>query len=93
MAEILQMVVILNLDSVSMKSRTKYYYYRKKSEDRINSFPQWTTEIEGLTIHFVGLFSEKKDAIPILLCHGWPGGIHSAYHGDRIMLTTSQEVF
>jgi len=28
-----------------------------------------------MTIHFVGLFSEKKDAIPILLIHGWPGEI------------------
>lgn len=46
---------------------------RKSSEDRINSFPQWTAEIEDLTIHFAGLFSRKKDAIPILLIHGWPG--------------------
>lgn len=46
---------------------------RESSEDRINSFPQYTTEIEGLTIHFVGLFSERKDAVPILLLHGWPG--------------------
>jgi microsomal epoxide hydrolase len=30
-------------------------------------------EVEGLNIHFVGLFSEKPDAIPILLIHGWPG--------------------
>lgn len=51
---------------------------RKKSEERINSFPQWTTEIEGMTIHFVGLFSEKKDAIPILLIHGWPGKTRSS---------------
>lgn len=49
------------------------YHTRKSSEDRINSFPQYTTEIEGLAIHFVGLFSERKDAVPILLLHGWPG--------------------
>lgn len=48
---------------------------RKTSEKRINGFPQWTTEIEDMAIHFVGLFSEKKDAIPILLIHGWPGKI------------------
>lgn len=46
---------------------------RKKSEERINSFPQWTAEIEDMTIHFVGLLSQKKDAVPILLIHGWPG--------------------
>ncbi|KAJ5538459.1 hypothetical protein N7494_007938 [Penicillium frequentans] len=58
---------------VAMKDQWLRSYKWKTSEDRINSFPQWTTEIEGLVIHFVGLFSEKKDAIPILLCHGWPG--------------------
>lgn len=46
---------------------------RKTSEDRINNFPQFETGIEGLTIHFVGLFSEKQDAVPLLLLHGWPG--------------------
>jgi microsomal epoxide hydrolase len=49
---------------------------RKSSEDRINTFPQFVTDIEGMTIHFVGLFSEKKDAVPLLLLHGWPGMSH-----------------
>ncbi|KAJ5639380.1 uncharacterized protein N7484_007242 [Penicillium longicatenatum] len=57
----------------TMKDQWLRSYKWKTSEDRINTFPQWTTEIEGLTIHFVGLFSERRDAIPILLCHGWPG--------------------
>ncbi|RDW86741.1 epoxide hydrolase family protein [Aspergillus mulundensis] len=42
-------------------------------EEQVNCFPQYTTEIEGLTIHFAALFSEKTDAIPIVLLHGWPG--------------------
>ncbi|GAB1201447.1 hypothetical protein APSETT445_000021 [Aspergillus pseudonomiae] len=58
---------------VAMKDHWLRSYKWRASEDRINSFPQWTTEIEGLTIHFAGLFSEKQDAIPILLAHGWPG--------------------
>ncbi|PWY75919.1 epoxide hydrolase [Aspergillus eucalypticola CBS 122712] len=45
----------------------------RSAESRINSFPQFTYDIEGLTIHFVALFSERKDAIPIVLLHGWPG--------------------
>ncbi|BCS02958.1 epoxide hydrolase [Aspergillus luchuensis] len=45
----------------------------RSAESRINSFPQFTFDIEGLTIHFVALFSERKDAIPIVLLHGWPG--------------------
>ncbi|PYH89173.1 alpha/beta-hydrolase [Aspergillus ellipticus CBS 707.79] len=35
-------------------------------ETRANSFPQFTTQIEGLTVHFVALLSQKPDAIPIL---------------------------
>ncbi|KAL4870773.1 hypothetical protein BDV12DRAFT_43884 [Aspergillus spectabilis] len=42
-------------------------------EERANSFPQFTTEIEGLSIHFAALFSEKSDAVPLVLLHGWPG--------------------
>ncbi|KAL4818094.1 Alpha/Beta hydrolase protein [Aspergillus spinulosporus] len=42
-------------------------------EEHANSFPQYTTEIEGLIIHFAALFSEKADAVPIVLLHGWPG--------------------
>ncbi|KAJ5197960.1 uncharacterized protein N7498_007077 [Penicillium cinerascens] len=58
---------------ITMREQWLRSYKWKASEDRINSFPQWTTEIEDMTIHFVGLFSENKDAIPILLIHGWPG--------------------
>lgn len=39
----------------------------------MNSFPQFTTEIEGLTVHFAALFSQREDAVPIALLHGWPG--------------------
>jgi len=51
---------------------------RRAQEKKINEFPQWTAAIkddDGLeyTVHFVGLFSEKKDAIPLVLLHGWPG--------------------
>ncbi|KAL2838757.1 Alpha/Beta hydrolase protein [Aspergillus pseudodeflectus] len=45
----------------------------REVEARANSFPQYTTEIEGLTVHFAALFSEKADAVPIVLLHGWPG--------------------
>ncbi|OJJ79730.1 epoxide hydrolase family protein [Aspergillus glaucus CBS 516.65] len=45
----------------------------KATEARINEFPQFTTTIEGMTIHFAALFSEREDAVPLLLLHGWPG--------------------
>ncbi|OOQ81806.1 epoxide hydrolase [Penicillium brasilianum] len=58
---------------IDMKEQWLQSYNWKTTEDRINSFPQWTAEVEGLNIHFVGLFSQKPDAIPIILIHGWPG--------------------
>ncbi|PWY83538.1 alpha/beta-hydrolase [Aspergillus heteromorphus CBS 117.55] len=45
----------------------------RAAEKHLNSFPQFTYDIEGLTIHFVALFSRKKDAVPVVLIHGWPG--------------------
>ena len=66
-------------------SETKEYwqsgqYDWRKCEDRINAFPNFTVDIrdEGamghtFSIHFLALFSRKKDAVPVLLMHGWPG--------------------
>lgn len=50
----------------------------RQHEDYINSFPQYTvpvTDDDGITldIHFMALFSEKADAVPIAFYHGWPG--------------------
>ena len=52
-------------------------YDWRKTEDRINTFNNYTVEIEhnGFkhVVHFVALLSKKKDAVPLLLSHGWPG--------------------
>ncbi|OXM54064.1 epoxide hydrolase [Amycolatopsis thailandensis] len=42
-------------------------------EARINSYPQFVTEIEGEDIHFLHVRSPEPDAVPLLLTHGWPG--------------------
>ena len=42
----------------------------------MNQWPHFTTEIEGLNIHFIHQRSTQEDAIPILLIHGWPGSFH-----------------
>jgi microsomal epoxide hydrolase len=51
---------------------------RHKHEKEINSFPQFTMLVkadgqDSTRIHFTALFSQKRDAIPIILFHGWPG--------------------
>lgn len=47
----------------------------RKTEAAINKFPQFITEIDGQPIHFLHVRSERKDATPLLLIHGWPGSI------------------
>jgi pimeloyl-ACP methyl ester carboxylesterase len=44
-------------------------------EARLNALPQFTTEIDGLDIHFVHVRSRHEDALPIIVTHGWPGSI------------------
>jgi pimeloyl-ACP methyl ester carboxylesterase len=50
-------------------------YDWRAREARINSFPQFRTEIDGLGIHFVHARSPHDDAFPIVLTHGWPGSV------------------
>lgn len=50
----------------------------RKREERLNSFPHFKVEVTGndgvvIDVHFMALFSEKPDAIPIAFYHGWPG--------------------
>ncbi len=44
-------------------------------EARLNSYPQFVTEIDGEDIHFLHVRSSRPDATPLVLTHGWPGSI------------------
>jgi epoxide hydrolase len=50
-------------------------YDWRATEARLNSLPQFRTEIDGLGIHFVHVRSRHPDALPLVLTHGWPGSI------------------
>lgn len=45
----------------------------KKQEAILNQFPQFLTEIDGQNIHYLHIKSNKPNAIPLMLIHGWPG--------------------
>lgn len=53
---------------------SKEYDWRKV-EARLNSLPQFTTQIDGLDIHFIHVRSKNKKALPLIVTHGWPGSI------------------
>jgi len=42
---------------------------------RLNALPQFTTEIDGVDVHFVHVRSEHADALPLIITHGWPGSV------------------
>ena len=44
-------------------------------EARLNAYPQFTTVIDGQTVHFIHARSEQADATPLILTHGWPGSV------------------
>ena len=50
-------------------------YDWRRGEARINAFPQFMTEINGLDIHFLHVRSPSPTARPLVLTHGWPGSI------------------
>ncbi len=47
----------------------------RAEEAKLNAFPQFTTEIDGQTIHFLHVRSPEPDAFPLIMTHGWPGSI------------------
>ncbi|WP_328838704.1 epoxide hydrolase [Streptomyces europaeiscabiei] len=53
--------------------RTKYDW--RAQERRLNEFPQFMTEIDGLDVHFLHVRSPRPDAVPLLLSHGWPNSV------------------
>jgi len=50
-------------------------YDWRKMETKINSYPNYITEIDDLDIHFIHVRSKHEDALPIIIAHGWPGSI------------------
>src|SRR4051794_27331214 len=44
-------------------------------EARLNALPQFTTEIDGVDIHFIHVRSPHENALPLIMTHGWPGSV------------------
>ena len=52
----------------------KEYDFRRV-QVRLNALPQFTTEIDGVSIHFLHVRSPHPDALPLIMTHGWPGSV------------------
>jgi pimeloyl-ACP methyl ester carboxylesterase len=50
-------------------------YDWRQAEAKLNGFPQFTTHIDGLDIHFIHVRSRHQNALPVIITHGWPGSV------------------
>ena len=50
-------------------------YDWRACEARLNALPQFTTEIDGVDIHFIHVRSPHENALPLIMTHGWPGSV------------------
>ena len=50
-------------------------YDWRRFETRLNGWPQFTTRIDDIDIHFIHVRSSREDALPLIISHGWPGSI------------------
>ncbi|MBS7229487.1 alpha/beta fold hydrolase [Flavobacterium psychroterrae] len=48
-------------------------YDWSKTEAKLNALPQFVTNIDGLDIQFIHIKSKHKNALPLVITHGWPG--------------------
>jgi pimeloyl-ACP methyl ester carboxylesterase len=68
-----QGVQLATIQELARYWSTEYDFGR--IEARLNALPQFTTEIDGVEIHFIHVRSQHEDALPLIMTHGWPGSV------------------
>jgi pimeloyl-ACP methyl ester carboxylesterase len=68
-----QGVQLATLQALARYWATEYDW--RKCEGRLNALPQFTTEIDGVGIHFIHVRSRHENALPLIMTHGWPGSV------------------
>jgi pimeloyl-ACP methyl ester carboxylesterase len=62
----------------TMQKLAKYWetdYDWRKIEAKLNALPQFVTNIDGVDIYFIHVRSKNKNALPLIVTHGWPGSV------------------
>ena len=68
-----QGVQLATLQELARYWETEYDW--RKAEAKLNALSQFTTEIDGVDIHFIHVTSAHENALPLIMTHGWPGSI------------------
>ena len=69
-------------DSATLREITEYWkdeYDWRSAEAVLNTKPQFLTKIDGSQLHFVHSKSEREEARPLILLHGWPGSFYELF--------------
>jgi pimeloyl-ACP methyl ester carboxylesterase len=72
-ADASQGVQLATMQALARFWATEYDW--RKIEAKMNALPQFITEIDDLDIHFIHVRSKHKNALPLIVTHGWPGSI------------------
>jgi microsomal epoxide hydrolase len=70
-------------DLATMKSLVRYWretFDWRKQEAALNAWPQFTTPVGGIDVHFIHAKGVGPDPMPLLISHGWPGSIVEFQH-------------
>ena len=68
-----QGVQLATIEALTRFWATEYDW--RACEARLNALPQFTTEIDGVDIHFIHVRSRHENALPLIMTHGWPGSV------------------
>ena len=68
-----QGVQLATIQALARYWTTEYDW--RKCEARLNALPQFKTEIDGVDVHFIHVKSRHKNALPVIITHGWPGSV------------------
>ncbi len=66
------------VELATVQTLAKYWakdYDWRNAEAKLNSYPNFITNIDGLDIHFIHVRSKHKNALPVIVTHGWPGSV------------------
>ncbi|MFJ8631211.1 epoxide hydrolase family protein [Streptomyces sp. NPDC093568] len=66
------------VQEATLRALAEYWttdYAWRKCEAALNALPQFTTEIDGVEIHFIHVRSPHENALPLIMTHGWPGSV------------------
>src|SRR5881392_1734153 len=68
-----QGVQLATLQGLARYWENKYDW--RRAEAKLNALPQFTTEIDGVDVHFIQVKSRHENALPLIMTHGWPGSV------------------